>query len=233
MYDLRKIHSPDFDWKVFLQKPHLLKKGMAYNKFMLGEVVEKFDLRIHYQKDIIEDFQPQQPSEWLTLLLEKSLPRAARISTEKARSEFIVAPILLQIQELKQKQISLFSGISFNVDKKNGLSGRCGFLISFGAETGFLTAPVVTIVEAKNDNVDGQNALGQCVAEMIAAQIFNRAKEKDIKVIYGATTNGLTWKFLKLTEKNLYIEEVERNFNVDKNLNELLGILLKITQTQN
>ncbi|MCU0353896.1 MAG: hypothetical protein MUD08_09220 [Cytophagales bacterium] len=233
MYDLSKINAPDFDWNVFLQKPHLLKKGMAYNKFMLGEIVEKFDLRIQYEKDIIGDFDSQEPSQWLALLLDKSLPRAARINTEKARSEFIVAPILLEIQEIKEKEISLFSGISFSVDRKNGLSGRCGFLVSFGAETGFLKAPVVTIVKAKNDNVDGQNAPGQCAAEMIAAQIFNHSKEKNIKTIYGATTNGLTWKFLKLIEKNLYIEEVERSFNPDRNMDELIGILLEITKAQN
>ena len=48
--------------------------------------------------------------------------------------------------------------------------------------------------------------LGQCVAEMIAAQRFNQEKGNDIPCVYGATTTGIDWQFLKLREKNLQID---------------------------
>jgi transketolase C-terminal domain/subunit len=52
------------------------------------------------------------------------------------------------------------------------------------------------IVEAKNENIKG--GLGQCVAEMVAAQIFNEREANAIDTIYGAVTTGEIWKFLKL-----------------------------------
>ncbi len=100
----------------------------------------------------------------------------------------IVTPILLELQELKKGKISLFSGIDFRVDPKRGLSGRCDFIISADGKSEFMTAPVITIVEAKNDNV--RSGLGQCIAEMVAAQLFNQRQEKDIETIYGTVTTG-------------------------------------------
>jgi len=122
-------------------------------------------------------------------------------------------------------QISLFSGTDFNVDIEKGLIGYCDFLLSASREQFFISAPVITIVEAKNENIIG--GLGQCVAEMIAAQIFNQRKGIDIPVIYGVVTSGTTWRFLRLNETNVCIDLVEYYINqVDK----ILGIILKPIQ---
>ena len=64
--------------------------------------------------------------------------------------------------------------------------------------------PVIALVEAKN--TDMKLGLGQCVAEMIGAQRFNQEKGNNIPCIYGATTTGVDWQFLKLTENNLQID---------------------------
>ena len=64
-----------------------------------------------------------------------------------------------------------FSGYPFNVDKEKGLAGACDFIISRSPEQLFIKAPVITIVEAKNENII--RGLGQCVAEMYAAKLFN------------------------------------------------------------
>ena len=64
--------------------------------------------------------------------------------------------------------------------------------------------PVIALVEAKN--TDMKLGLGQCVAEMIGAQRFNQEKGDDIPRVYGATTTGTEWQFLKLTENNLQID---------------------------
>ena len=60
------------------------------------------------------------------------------------------------------------------------------------------------LVEAKN--ADPTLGIGQCVAEMIAAQHFNHQKDNNIPCIYGATTTGTEWLFLKLEGQKLYID---------------------------
>ena len=57
---------------------------------------------------------------------------------------------------------------------------------------------------------------------MVAAQRFNAEKGNNVPRIYGATTSGTEWRFLKLEGKQLYIDmsvyQIER---CDK----ILGIL--------
>ena len=43
---------------------------------------------------------------------------------------------------------------------------------------------------------------------MIAAQRFNTEKGNDIPYIYGATTSGTDWRFLKLEGQRLHIDMV-------------------------
>ncbi len=65
-------------------------------------------------------------------------------------------------------------------------------------------APVITIVEAKKENINF--GLGQCIAEMLAAKIFNEREGNEITTIYGAVTTGDRWKFLKLEGKAVSVE---------------------------
>ena len=60
------------------------------------------------------------------------------------------------------------------------------------------------LVEAKKGELDV--GLGQCIAEMFAAQIFNETKDKAIPIIYGCVTSGKLWQFLKLEGKNVTID---------------------------
>jgi hypothetical protein len=229
------FHRKDFDWQKFIGKPfHRYlpeKKRMAYNKFTTKEAVERLNLKTVSVRSIVTDFKPFAASELLKESLQRGTKRALKMQTEKAKSEFIVAPILLEIVELKKESICLFSGINFKVDNKRGLNGRCDFLISLSEEDDFLTAPAVTIVEAKNDLP--RNGLGQCIAEMVAAQMFNEKDGKAIKTIYGAVTNGINWLFMKLEDQTVFIEEIERVYDFERNLDELLGLLMKITEAQN
>ena len=163
---------------------------MSYSKFTLEKVVESFDLNVSFvEKIIFEETSNYPVSDFLKETFRRNQTKALLINTEKARSELLVAPILVELQEIKNNEITFFSGITFNVDKNKGLSGACDFLISLDRNQGFLTAPLISVVEAKNDNVS--NGLGQCTAEMVAAQIFNANKGRSIKIIYGLVTNGL------------------------------------------
>jgi activator of 2-hydroxyglutaryl-CoA dehydratase len=76
------------------------------------------------------------------------------------------------------------------------------------------------LVEAKKEDILA--GLGQCVAEMVAAQIFNEREENEISVIYGTVTSGKNWKFLKLKGKVVEIDLVEYYLT---DVNKILGIL--------
>ena len=177
---------------------------MSYSNFTLESVVTKFELKKTESIGLFSEIEPITPSDYLTTGLAKKVPLAAAIGTEKARSELIVADILVELCEKFDYRISFFSGIDFNVDFENDLTGVCDFLISLSPGQLFLEEPVIALVEAKN--TDMKLGLGQCVAEMIAAQRFNQEKGNDIPCVYGATTTGVDWQFLKLKEKDLQID---------------------------
>jgi hypothetical protein len=230
------FHDKDFDWQKFIGKPYHKhypeRKNMAYNKFTkLAEAVDRLNLKVESVKRIIDTSDKQEPSEFIVKALQRGTALAMKIGTEKARSEMIVAPILMEIIELSKNKISLYSGVDFRVDVKRGLNGRCDFMIGQGTQLDTISSPVLTIIEAKNDNV--RNGIGQCVAEMVAAQIFNEKEKRTIQTVYGTVTNGISWLFMKLEEQTVFIEEIERVYDFERNLDELLGILLKITETQN
>ena len=177
---------------------------MAYSNFTLETVRETFDIEEVDIAGLFSDSEPMAPSELLTAVLARNVPLATAIGNEKAKSEMIVADVLIELREQLNLTISLFSGIDFNVDDESGLTGVCGFLISLSPVQFVLEAPVIVLVEAKNDNLE--IGLGQCVAEMIAAQRFNAQEGNNIPRIYGATTSGTDWRFLKLEGKKLYID---------------------------
>ncbi len=177
---------------------------MSYSNFTLEAVVTKFELEKTESIGIFSEIEPITPSDYLTTGLAKKVPLAAAIGTEKARSELIVADVLVELCEKFDYRISFFSGIDFNVDFENDLTGVCDFLISLSPGQLFLEEPVIVLVEAKN--TDMKLGLGQCVAEMIAAQRFNQERGNDIPCVYGATTTGIDWQFLKLTANNLQID---------------------------
>ena len=193
---------------------------MAYSNFTLDTVRKAFDLEEVDIAGLFSDSEPMPPSDLLTAVLARNIPLATAIATEKAKSEMIVADVLVELREQLNLSISLFSGIDFNVDDESGLTGVCDFVISLSPVQFVLEAPVIVLVEAKNDNLEV--GLGQCVAEMVAAQRFNAQEGNDIPCVYGATTTGVLWRFLKLEGKKLYIDmsvyQIER---CDK----ILGIL--------
>jgi len=193
---------------------------MAYNNFTLKDVQKAFQLDIKEEMGIFAFMEPLQISESLSTTLADNVPLAVSINTEKARSELIVVNILLEIRQIFQRQVSLFSGIEFTVDKDQGLNGYCDFLISQSPEQLFINAPAIAIVEAKNDNM--MSELGQCVSEMVAAQIFNQREEHPIPSIYGAVTNGTGWIFLKLVDAQVSIDLKE--YSIDQ-AGKIVGIL--------
>ena len=193
---------------------------MSYSNFTIESVLTAFQLEKVESAGIFSKIDPIAPSAYLTTGLTKKIPLAAAIGTEKARSELIVADVLVELREKFDYRISFFSGIDFNVDLENDLTGVCDFLVSLSPGQLFLEAPLIILVEAKKD--DPKLGLGQCIAEMLAAQRFNAEKGNDIPAVYGATTTGTEWQFLKLAGKNL---QIDMDIYPIQQCDKILGIL--------
>lgn len=193
---------------------------MAYSDFTLTKFKKTFNIRIDEETDLFANVSPIQPTDKLIDALEESAELALAINTEKARSEMIITPILLEIRRIASHQISLFSGTNFDVDPARGLNGYCDFIISRSKEQLTINAPVVMIVESKNEDIKG--GLGQCAAAMLAAQLFNQQEENQIKTIYGAVTTGDVWKFLKLENTDIFIDL--DNYYI-KEIDKIIGVL--------
>ena len=177
---------------------------MSYSNFTLESVLAAFQLEKVESAGTFSEIESIVPSDYLTTGLAKKVPLAAAIGTEKARSELIVADVLVELRDKFNDRISFFSGIDFSVDVESGLVGICDFLVSLSPGQLLLEAPLIILVERKKD--DPKLGLGQCVAEMLAAQRFNAEKGNEIPAIYGVATTGTEWQFLKLKEKNLQID---------------------------
>ena len=194
---------------------------MAYNEFTLDGLVRLFGLHVESQPNAFGQAVPVTLSALLQGTLAESVPLALEVSTEKARSEFIIAPMLAETRRQFAGQISLFSGIDFTVDVEAGLRGVCDFLFSLSPLQLYVQAPVLAVVEAKNENIKA--GIGQCVAEMLAAQRFNAARAAAIPTIYGVVTTGSNWKFLRLMDKTVTVDETE--YYIDQP-EQVLGILV-------
>ena len=200
---------------------------MAYSDFKLSEIIQKFGLTLNEVSGLFGDTLEEECSDLLTTILKDNIDLAVAINTEKARSEMIISPILLEVRRKLNYEISLFSGVDFNVDNQQGLNGFCDFLISLSKEQLFVRAPVITLVETKNENL--KSGLGQCIAEMLAAQLFNEQKQNGIKIIYGVVSIGTIWQFLKLEDKVISIDLTEYYI---KDVKKILGILISAIKQQ-
>lgn len=201
---------------------------MSYSDFSLGSVEKAFDLTISDRVNLFGDLPELASSAWLQETLDYNLPIALGSNTEKARSELIIAPILVELRKQLNSQIGLFSGIDFTVDSSRGLNGNCDFIISQSPQLLLLRAPVIMVVEAKRENINA--GLGQCIAEMVAAQIYNQREETEVAHIYGVVTTGEIWKFIKLTERLVQIDLAAYFLN---NINKILAILASAVNRQN
>ncbi|MEH2422031.1 MAG: hypothetical protein V7K48_14235 [Nostoc sp.] len=196
---------------------------MSYSDFTLDRVRKTFGLTISDKIDIFASVNEVECPPLLAEVLRENVPLALASNTEKSRSEMIIAPILIAVRKYLNNQVSLFSGIDFTVDSAQGLNGNCDFIISRSPELLILNAPVVTIVEAKKENINA--GLGQCVAEMLAAKLFNEREGNNIQTIYGTVTTGTNWKFLKLIEQVIEIDLSEYYIN---DIGKIIGILSNI-----
>ena len=175
---------------------------MSYADFTLDSVERALGLSIR-PGDLFPDLEPMDVPAWVVESLERGRKRAALVS-EKARSEFMVVPILLAVGESISEDLTIFSGQRLDVDSSLGLLGECDFILALTPSVPRLKAPLVTILEAKKGDIEA--GLGQCIAQAVAARIFNeRAGEAD-RPVFGCVTSGNDWQFFRLDGSDVILD---------------------------
>ena len=177
---------------------------MPYQSFTLDTVRARFGLTVTQATDHFAAIDPIAPSDFLNTLIARHLPIIVGRSNEKPRSELLVAPILVEVRELLDGQVALFSGELFNVDRKLDLYGYCDFLLSRDPLVLQIEAPVVVVAEAKKEDLTAGAA--QCIAGIVAAQRFNSKRGKPVSPLFGVLTSGTNWQFLQVNDTEVIID---------------------------
>lgn len=198
---------------------------MAYCDFTLSKSVEQFGLTLLRSRDLFSPVVAYNPRPSLAEYLAESVPVALSSRSEKARSEAIVTPILLEWRRALQETVTYYSGFEFNVSPGDGLMGYCDFLLTKNENPFLFQLPILGIVEAKKEDI--ATGFGQCLAQMVAAEVYNERESTAMPVMYGAVTSGEAWRFLQLTGKNAEIDS--QTYYLD-NLPAILGILITIAR---
>ena len=183
---------------------------MAYSDFTLERVAQVFGVTTR-EADLFSSAPAVAVPAWLVETLSGRTQLA--LISEKSRSEFIVAPILMAGQRLSPVPVAIYSGQRLDVDPDRGLVGECDFILAVTPPVPPLRAPLATIVEAKKHDIE--NGEGQCVAQMLAARIFNETAGVESSM-YGCVTSGEVWQFLQLVgstalidHRRYYLDDVE------------------------
>lgn len=198
---------------------------MAFRDFSFPQV--EHDLGLHLlDTDLFSTVSPCPVRAAVAEVVQDGAQLALANSTEKAKSEFIIAPVLLELRRLAAGKIALFSGVEWDVDSARGLNGYCDFLLTRGGSEHVLRAPFVAVVEAKNDLI--RTGLGPCIAAMVAARISNERSGERVGPVFGVVSTGAAWKFLRLDGDELRLDRAE--YFID-NLPKVMGILKAIADS--
>ncbi len=195
---------------------------MTYSDFTLEAVKSKLGLQIK-QQQLFGVVEPLLVPAWLQEALAKGVPLG--LSSEKARSEFVVVPILLTGRDLTNQGYYIYSGQRLDVAPELGLTGECDFILTHTAPSPLLQSPIITLVEAKKNDIE--IGLGQCIAQMAGAKLFNENEKTAQEMIFGCVTTGEAWQFLKLEGDTVIIDSVR--YYLD-NVGGILAIFKLITE---
>jgi hypothetical protein len=175
---------------------------MAYKDFTLESAEAAFGL-IAQPGELFPSLSPTPVPGWLRDLLDRG-QRVAALVSEKARSEFLVVPVLLAAKEFAPGALTIYSGQRLDVDPDRGLVGECDYILALTPPVPRLRAPLVTIREAKKGDVKA--GLGQCVAQLVGARVFNERAGQPPRPLFGCVTTGEVWQFLRLEDTAVMID---------------------------
>lgn len=193
---------------------------MPYQTFTYDKLRSKFDITIAQNPNLYPDVKPVPPTPLLKLWLDRYMPLLGGKSSEKRRSEMLISPILMELSEISNRKVVVFSGERFDVNRKDDLYGYCDFIVSKNPLVVQIEAPIIAIAEAKKEDLNAGTP--QCIAGMVAAQRFNAQRDQPMPKIYGCVSSGTDWRFLELEDKIVTLDL--REYPITE-LPQILGIL--------
>ncbi|MEN8214884.1 MAG: hypothetical protein ABFS56_00585 [Pseudomonadota bacterium] len=169
---------------------------MSYSDFKkVSEVTTKFGTKVK-KKQFIDTLSIKITQIHLTDITEK-LDSTMSFINEVATCEDIIKPIL-NLVEKKYETLHVWSHVTYNVDKENGLVGEPDYLIAPMTDQALMSTPPICVIEAKQEKIE--EGWAQALAEMIAAS------SQGIDISYGVVTTGKAWEFAKL-ENNVFTKD--------------------------
>ena len=97
---------------------------MSYSEFTtIAKVRTAFNLTINEKTVLFADVESIAPSDYLKTTLTEYIPLASAINTKKARSELIIAPVLLEVRRILNFQIGFFPALNLMPIPKMDLTG--------------------------------------------------------------------------------------------------------------
>jgi len=188
----------------------------------LSELEEKFGIS-NQVKRLFRVLPFVSPSDWLpnSMQIAQELP----LRSQKAKSELIVMPILIELRNKNEKYFTIYSGDSLNVDDR--LKGECDFILPNDTGGFEVNLPVIQVVEAKKNDLE--TGIPQCAAQMIGAQKYDEKRgHKGLNVAYGCVTTGDDWLFMRIGDETGDKTEIDTKKYYLGNLPELLGVFQHI-----
>jgi hypothetical protein len=104
---------------------------MAFRDFTFPLVQQQLSVRVE-DANLFAETPPFAVREEFAAFLRDGTSLALANSTEKAKSEFIIAPVLLELRRSLGSSFALFSGVEWNFDASLGLNGYCDFILGRG-----------------------------------------------------------------------------------------------------
>ena len=129
----------------------------AYSNFSFATIKQQYGLNT-IKNELAFRLKICQPDlvSFLEKIVRDNISLAEAIGTEKARSELLIMPVLVELRKILNQQILLFSGVEFNVQAELGLTGICDYIISQSLEQYTVEAPVLMLVGARKADLNLQ-----------------------------------------------------------------------------
>ncbi len=192
---------------------------MAYRDFSWEELRRTFGITSRVES-LFGEIEPVSPSDYLSSALD--MAKRVPLRNEKAKSEAIVYPILLDSIWRNDFLFTIYSGENLNIDRSRGLAGEIDFFLAKRTSEYGINFPIVAIVEAKKNDFD--LGIPQCAAQMLGGMALNRLESHQLPM-YGCVTTAEEWRFMRLDNTHFTLDE--KRYRLDR-LEELLGVIQHI-----
>ncbi len=128
------------------------------------------------------------------------------ITSEQARREFLIAPVIRKICRQTQQRVR----VEYPITVSNWLKGTLDYYFRD-----------LLVIEAKRDNLE--NGFTQLAAELIA---LDQWTDSDRPILYGAVTTGNDWRFGMFDRASRQITQDLKLYRVPEELDQLVSILI-------